>query len=259
MDEKTVHALNAINRSFYDEFASAFSDTRRDPWPGWERLPPLLRRQPEGALHVLDVGCGNGRFGAYLAESLPERRNEIHYTGVDASAALLETVRARRLPFASARTECFDLVTTPISSRLGEQHFSLVAVFGLIHHLPSERRRIELLRSLASHLEKGGLLAFAVWRFEAFERFRAKLRPWSRFDAGSRNPIDESQLEPGDHLLPWGQHGSAVRYCHFVDDAEAERLVQATGLDVAQCYVADGRERCLNRYFLLRSRGGASR
>jgi SAM-dependent methyltransferase len=259
MDEKTVRSLNAINRSFYDDFASAFSETRRDPWPGWERLPGLLGRHGPGPVRILDLGCGNGRLGAYLADALPESRSALDFTGIDASAALLDEVHARRLPIGNVRTECIDLVSTPIAAHLGKRRFALIALFGLIHHLPSERRRRELLASLARHLEPGGILAFAVWRFEAFERFRTKVRPWREFNAGSPDPIDEGQLEPGDHLLPWGAEGSAVRYCHFVDDAEAERLVQATNLQIADRYVADGREGSLNRYFLLRMAGGSSR
>jgi len=258
MDEKTVHSLNEINRSFYDEFASAFSETRRDPWPGWERLPPLLRDRPEGPIRILDVGCGNGRLGAYLSDALPERCGSLHYTGLDSSPALLEDARSRNLPIASVETESFDLVTAPIGAQLGSRRFSLIALFGLIHHLPSERRRADLLRTLASYLEEGGWLVFACWQFEAFERFRSKVRPWSEFNARSADPIDEGQLEAGDHLLPWGPDGKVVRYCHFVDDAEAERLVGATKLDVAHCYAADGREGRLNRYFLLRMRGGRS-
>lgn len=257
MDEKTIHALNAINHSFYDEFASAFSETRRDPWPGWENLLPLLQGRPEGPIRILDLGCGNGRLGAYLSDAMPERRSTLHYTGIDTSPGLLGEVRSRNLPIAGVQTECFDLVTAPVASHLGTRRFALIALFGLIHHLPSEARRAGLLRLLASHLEPDGILAFACWRFEAFERFRAKVRPWSEFNARSPDAIDEGQLEPGDHLLPWGD-GSGVRYCHFVDDSEAERLVQATNLEVARCYGADGREGGLNRYFLLRMGGGSA-
>ena len=96
MDEKTVRALNAINRSFYgashgasdsasdnasddasadasdDGRAGAFSETRRSPWPGWTRLPPLLRAlRPDGELAVLDVGCGTGDLTRALARARP--------------------------------------------------------------------------------------------------------------------------------------------------------------------------------------------
>lgn len=255
MDEKTIRALNAINRSFYREAAAAFSATRRDPWPGWERLPPLIEAHlSERDLQVLDVGCGNGRFAAFLAAALPERCASLRYCGIDASGPLLEAVRARDLPFAEVETRPADVVETPIEDLLGARRFSLIAVFGVLHHVASERRRRRLLQSLAARLEAGGLLALAFWRFEASERFRRKQRPWEEFNTAAREPIDVAELEAGDRLLPWGENGRAVRYCHFADEEETGRLVQATSLCVAATYTADGREGNLNRYFILQAR-----
>ena len=258
MDEKTIRALNAINRSFYRDAAAEFSATRRDPWPGWERLPPLIEEHLPGRdLRVLDVGCGNGRFAAFLAGALPAACASLRYCGIDASPPLLEAVRARHLPFAEVETRLADVVETPIEEPLGARGFSLIAVFGVLHHVASERRRRRLLQSLAGCLEPGGLLALAIWRFEAFERFRGKLRPWEEWNATAPEPIDLAQLEAGDRLLPWGEDGSKVRYCHFADDEETGRLVQATPLSVAATYTSDGREGNLNRYFVLRVRDGS--
>jgi SAM-dependent methyltransferase len=258
MDEKTVRALNAINRCFYRDAAAEFSATRRDPWPGWERLPPLIREHLPGRdLRVLDVGCGNGRFGAFLARALPATRSSLRYCGIDASAPLLSELRARRLPFAEVEARLADVVETPIEEALGARRFSLIAVFGVLHHVASERRRRRLLRSLAGRLEPGGLLALAIWRFEASRRFRGRSRRWEEFNATASESIDLTQLEPGDCLLPWGEGGSDVRYCHFADEEEAGRLVRAASLGVVANYTADGREQNLNRYFVLRMGEGS--
>lgn len=253
MDEKTVRTLNAINRSFYRDAAAEFSATRRDPWPGWERLPPLIERHlPGRELRVLDVGCGNGRFAAFLAGAMPAKRASLRYCGIDASAPLLAALRARQLPFAEVETRLTDAVETPIEGLLGARRFSLIALFGLLHHVASERRRRLLLRSLAGCLEPGGLLALTIWRFEASERALGRSRPWEEFNATAREAIDLAQLEAGDRLLPWGEDGSRVRYCHFADEEETGRLVRAASLRVAATYAADGREGNLNRYFVLR-------
>jgi SAM-dependent methyltransferase len=256
MDEKTVRALNAINRSFYADAASGFSETRRDPWPGWAHLPPLIDAHlPGRTLAVLDVGCGNGRFGAFLADALPLHGPALRYCGVDASEPLLAEVRARALPVSEVETHLVDVVETPLEGPFGARSFSLIAVFGLLHHVPGEERRRRLLRSLAGLLEPGGLLVFAIWRFEAFERFRAKLRPWEEFNTGARESVDLAQLEHGDHLLPWGE-GGRVRYCHFANEEETRRLLAAASLRRLASYDADGREGGLNRYFVLRMREG---
>jgi tRNA (uracil-5-)-methyltransferase TRM9 len=258
MDEKTIRALNAINRSFYRDAAAEFSATRRDPWPGWGRLPPLIEEHLRGRdLRVLDVGCGNGRFAAFLAGALPGACASLRYCGIDASAPLLEAVRARPLPFAEVETRLADVVESPIEEVLAGRRFSLIAVFGVLHHVASEDRRRRLLRSLAGRLEPGGLLALAIWRFEASGRFHGRSRPWTKFNATAREAIDPAQLERGDRLLPWGEDGSRVRYCHFADEEETGRLVQAASLPIAATYTSDGREGNLNRYFVLRMREGA--
>jgi SAM-dependent methyltransferase len=176
----------------------------------------------------------------------------VRYCGIDASAPLLSEVRARRLPFAEVETRLADFVETPIEEPLGSSRFSLIAVFGVLHHVASEVRRRRLLRSLAGRLEPGGLLVLAIWWFEASLRSRGKSRSWEEFNATAADTIDLAQLEAGDRLVPWGEDGSRVRYCHFADEEEAARLVQATSLGIAATYAADGREGNLNRYFVLR-------
>jgi len=256
MDEKTVRALNAINRAFYRDHASEFSVTRQEAWPGWERMAPLLREIPaDRELRVLDVGCGNGRFAAFLARVLPERRDALHYLGIDASEPLLAAAAARELPLAEIATRRADLVDTSLEDLLEERRFSLIALFGVLHHLPGHQHRRALLAGLASRLEPQGLLALAFWRFAEHPRFRGKLRSWKQWNAAAQEPIDLSRLEAGDRLLTWGTGGRAVRYCHFADADETRLLVEATSLEVVASYVDDGRERDLNRYFVLRRRG----
>src|SRR5215470_16260923 len=89
MDEATIRALNAINRRFYETVVADFDSTRQMPWEGWERIVPLL--QSSALLSVLDVGCGNGRFGRFLADRLGKDR--LKYVGLDSSAALLERAK----------------------------------------------------------------------------------------------------------------------------------------------------------------------
>ena len=70
MKDDTARRLLAINRSFYQRHAADFARTRRQAWAGWQRLLPLLR----GRARLLDVGCGNGRFGRFWAGANPPAR-----------------------------------------------------------------------------------------------------------------------------------------------------------------------------------------
>ena len=202
----------------------------------------------ESPLEVLDVGCGNGRFAAFLeARGIPFR-----YLGIDASAPLLEHARARRLPPELATWRCADFLEQPADSSLPARRFGLVVLFGVLHHVPGRDRRLALLRALARRLQPDGLLALTAWQFEAFRRFRDRLLSWQAFNERAPEPVDLAQLERGDHLLPWGR-GHGVRFCHFAHDVEMEGLLKQAGLDPVDRYRDDGRSRDLNRYFVVRA------
>jgi SAM-dependent methyltransferase len=238
MTPETVLALNEINRRFYRTSAEDWNASRDYPWLGWERVVGGL---PEPPRSVLDVGCGNARFGAYLAAWLG---SEFSYLGLDASAELLALARQRDdLPPDTTLIER-DLIVESPAEVLPEGQHSLVAAFGLLHHVPSFERRRELLGQLAEHLEPGGRLAVSVWRFGAFERFRGKQVPFEP-------PIATADLEPGDVLLSFGRKPGAVRYCHFLDDEEIDRLLASLALPCLDRFVADGREAELNDYLVL--------
>ena len=249
MNDRTVRALNAINRRFYCDTADAFDATRADPWPGWTRLLDILApREAEAFRAVLDVGCGNGRFAATLID-VAKRGAPVHYTGVDSSTPLLDRVRARALPFPVDLHHC-DLVEASLDT-LPRGPFSGIALFAVLHHVPSVERRRALLSALGERLTKDGWLAAASWQFEAFARFRDRLMPWETYNQRATVTIDTSQLEPGDHLLPWGD-GEAVRYCHFTNEADTRALLREAGFEPEQTWAADGREGNLNRYVLCR-------
>lgn len=248
MDDATIRRLNQINRRFYRATAGEFDQTRGKPWPGWERLLPHVYPLAAGrALSVLDVGCGNGRFGVFLAGKLARREAghvpPLRYHGLDFDPALLEKARQAlsALPQVEARLERRDIVENPPDSG----QYDLVALFGVLHHVPGFRQRQSLLRALAERVAPGGVLAFACWRFYEYARFRARIVPW---------PDDlTAQVEPGDYLLDWRRGARALRYCHYVDDAEHAALVAATGLHEVETYRADGRSGDANRYSILRA------
>jgi tRNA (cmo5U34)-methyltransferase len=236
VDTTTVRHLNDINRRFYEVTAADFDATRQQPWDGWERLAGIVGagfKPVPTALHVLDAGCGNGRFGVFLAERLG--KDNLRYVGLDSSAALLERARAV-LTGIDAQFEERDLVEQPPDSLLGQ--FGLVALFGVLHHVPGAANRLALARALAHRVAPGGLLAWTEWRFLENPRLVERIVPW---DANL-------QVEAGDYLLDWRRGAQALRYCHAVDDAEHAALIDAAGLRVVDEYRADA----ANLYTVLR-------
>ncbi len=260
MDERTAAALGRLNRAFYERFAEDFSRTRRRPWPGWERLLEAPGAAELAALasrrrRILDAGCGNGRFAAFLEERLG---SDLDYLGVDASPALLGIARERAGDARSTRRFlALDLVADA-GAGLPAGPFDLVAALGLLHHVPGAGRRRALLAALARRLAPGGCLALAFWQFGDRERFRRRIVPWETYNRTAAEPIDPNRLDEHDVLLAWGDAetdplaAGRVRYCHWTTPPEAEALARATALETGARFRADGETGDLNLYYLLR-------
>ena len=237
MNIDTARHLLAINRSFYRQHAADFSRTRRQAWAGWRELLPLLH----GRARLLDVGCGNGRFGRFWAGANPGA--PLHYHALDASLPLLrEAAHAlRAFPMAKTRLEWRDIFNNP--PRHGR--YPLVALLGVLHHIPARARRAALLRALAARLTDDGVLIVTFWRFGEDARIRGRTLSWP--------PRLAEQVETNDFLLPWGDGDTgAIRYCHHFDETEERELIAESGLSLAQSFAADGTSGALNAYRILR-------
>jgi len=279
VDQRTVRALNQINRSFYRRAADEFDASRNHPWPGWWRLlehihsesdgepGPAAGHPPDLPIRVLDVGCGNGRFVAFLADQLTAVGGRLDYTGLDSSSRLLARARERSLPIARCRWIEQDLIETLLDEspsgvfRVGvagepsdRSRYQLIALFGVLHHVPSDALRARLLRRLGEQLAERGVLALTCWQFAAFARFEQKIIGWDDYNRTAAEPVDTSQLEAGDHLLPWSDDAELRRYCHFTDESEIQRLLDRH-FEIVDSFSSDGRTGDLNRYFICRYRG----
>ena len=245
MDRRTQGQLREINRRFYRERAEAFDESRDHPWPGWERVwAHVGGGATDAPLRVLDVGCGNGRFARFLAG---RAAGPVVYTGIDESPPLLAAARDAASGRADLHAELVlaDVLEDP-EAALPAGPFDCIAVFGLLHHVPGRALREALVGALAARLAAGGHLVFTIWRFEDRERFASRIVPWSRAPE-----IDPGALEPGDHLMAFGDTSAPTRYCHHCDDDDLAALERAAGLDLRDRFDADGRSADLNRYVVL--------
>lgn len=239
MDDSTINTLNAINRNFYEVTATEFDQTRGTAWQGWHDLLPYLPEPTDAPLRVLDVGCGNGRFGVFLAENTT---HHIIYHGMDNNQKLLDFAQDTLTQHTQIQTtlEARDIVTTPPAD--GE--YDLVVLFGVIHHVPSYKHRQAFIKTLAERVAENGLLIFAAWRFYEFDRFKKRLTAWDDDLA--------PKVEKHDYLLDWRRGEVALRYCHYVDDSEHQALIDATDLTEITTYRADGFTGTVNQYSVLK-------
>jgi len=253
MDRATQIALNRVNHTFYECIAPEWSQARNAPWPGFARVLAHIETQDEqradapSTLRVLDVGAGDGRFAAYLKDTW---RGSVDYCGVDASSELLAYAQQRQLG-PGWRFVQRDFIELPPSAALPAGPFELVAVFGVLHHVPARAARCELVRELATRVGQAGVLALTFWRMPDDPRFASRVVPWEQYNAAASSPIALQQLEPGDTLLRWGNGSGPPRYCHFPSPAETEALIAATGLQLVERFRADGCGDRLNEYALL--------
>lgn len=239
MNPETVHLLNQLNQEFYQTVASSFDETRAAPWAGWFKLLPFIKdvslNRP--LLRVLDLGCGNGRFGAFLADQLD---CPIAYTGVDSNPLLLkraeELLGSKRLAY---RLEAADLLGTYAPA----EQFEIIVLFGMMHHIPSFERRRKLLEDALGWLAADGLLVVTFWAFFEQERLRQHIVDWNAPEVP--DIYRHLDLEEGDFLLDWRRDVRALRYCHYVNEDEYRRLL--VGMSLAVSFEADGG----NRYVIL--------
>ena len=208
--------LLKLNRQFYLKTQEYFNRSRQSPWPGWQKLLPLLQ-VPN--LKCLDLGCGNGRFGIWLSA---QRR--VDYTGLDDNQYLLERA-ASALP----KAQLFKRDIT--KTWTFKDKFDLVAILGVMHHLP-QSQRLPLLKRAVSYLKPGGILFLSFWEFRRSQETKII-----------------KDLGNNDYILDWHLGVEAERYCHLYSQTEIDALLKPLKLKLLDNYLAD----VSNHYLILKN------
>jgi SAM-dependent methyltransferase len=250
VNSTTSAQLVDLNKQFYQTFAGEFAATRRRLQPGVRRILDGLPLDAPPAAHLqrlLDLGCGSGE----LAGELARRGFCGFYTGLDFSPRLLAEARQNLDPAnpASGRIAFLtaDLSRGDWPALLGDQRYHTILAFAVLHHLPGEALRRQVLSAIKNLFLPGargeGRFIFSVWQFMRSPRLAGRVVPWER--AG----LSPGQVDPGDYLLDWRAGGLGLRYVHLFSEEELHALAAACGFQVTgQGFYSDGKEGNLSLY-----------
>lgn len=258
MRQSTIQTLNQLNQDFYRLTAADFDQTRSQPWSGWGHIDLLHTLPTRSIFHVLDIGCGNGRFAQYLADTYPQQAWE--YVGVDSSAELLA-----KAPFqptttnspepASPSLHPHNIRTTYIQSDLlklihsdqpivKNMQFDIVVCFGVLHHIPGAANRQLLLNWMSRQLSAEGKLWGSAWQFVTNPRLL------NRAQSPTVIGLSTAELEEQDYILDWQRGPAAFRYAHYTSPAELADLINRSGVTMTHTYFADGSDNQQNHFVL---------
>lgn len=239
--------INQINQDFYINTAKSFDRTRQAASPGWKKLIPYLKERP---LSVIDLACGNGRFLEFLNAADITIKS---YEGIDNNKSLLDKAKQKYSTQPHTTFTFIDVLnqTSTISQHLDHQQYTLITLFGIMHHLPSKKVRYELCNQLSNLLDPEGYLIFTTWEYHTDQRFSKKKLPLEIVK--ERYPqLNVDTLDAHDHFLTWQDNLDWIRYMHQYTSTEIISLCHKAGLTIIDSFEADGRSQRLNHYYVCK-------
>jgi tRNA (uracil-5-)-methyltransferase TRM9 len=228
----TISRLLELNRQFYQTFALPFSSTRLRLQPGVRRILDSI----SPSANILDLGCGNGEF----ARQLSERQHKGTCTGLDFSSTLLEQVgqgMQSNFQFFQA-----DLSSGEWDAPLVGKKYDLIVTFAVLHHLPGDELRLQVLHKVRALLSPAGRFIHSEWQFLNSARLKGRIQPWESID------LSASDVDPGDYLLDWRQGGTGLRYVHHFSEAELVQMAGEAGFEIVESFLSDGENSRLGLY-----------
>lgn len=214
---KKEYAAYLINktREDYNLISEQFSSTRQYIW---RDLEPLIDYTKSGD-RVLDLGCGNGRLLKVLKDK------KVEYIGVDNSEKLIE---AARREFPGENFQVADILHLSFP----DNYFDKIYCIAVLHHIPSNEFRLQVLKEIKRVLRPGGLLILTVWNL-----WQRKTSWEAFFKQTFLKIIGLSKLDLRDILVPWKNKEGKIlvqRYYHLFTEKELKKLAQCVGFKIKE-------------------------
>jgi SAM-dependent methyltransferase len=246
-----IDKLINLNQRFYQTFADQFSSTRGQLQPGVKRISQDLA--PD--INILDLGCGNGEF----ILSIMKNHHKGIYVGIDSSLELLKIAASKvhqgdqsthqkykdlisskdkMVTITFEKLKIFlinaDITNENWSRSFPQKSFDLIVAFAVLHHIPGNRIRKQILSNVSKMLAPHGQFILSVWQFLNSSRLKKRIQPWEKIE------LSKSDVDSGDYILDWRHGGYALRYVHQFDPRELEILANKCGFYVKRTFFSDG-------------------
>ena len=218
----------------YEKIAEHFSLKRRFFWPELEKIKNYIKDGDK----VLDWGCGHGRLLLILKDK------KIKYIGADTSFKILEIAKKN---FPGHDFRLFDKLSLPLS----DSFFNVICCIATIHHIPSKRLRLKLLKEFRRTLKKDGVLILTIWYLWIGKRkivfkyiFKWLLSKISR---------KKTELDFKDIFIPWKNNQGKIlahRYLHAFSKRELAKLVEGAGFKIKELKIVERGKKFANIFLV---------
>jgi ubiquinone/menaquinone biosynthesis C-methylase UbiE len=211
---KQDFALKIIEktRKDYDQIASSYHQTKRPAV--WQASQDLFLEYIKKGDTVLDLGCGDGRLAKLIS------LKEVSYFGADFSKKMIEIAQKNYGNFGQFK------VMSSLSLPYPDNCFNLVYAIGMLHHVPSQEFRLQILKEIKRVLKPYGYLIMTNWYL--FKKpFLSKIIKQNFKKIFFLTPYDFNDIP-----ISWkkGQTKTVERYYHAFTQTELFYLIERSRL-----------------------------
>lgn len=204
-------------REVYETIADSWSHLRAKPLPEVIEFSNSIKNQGL----ILDIGCSNCR------NLIPFLEKEFKCVGFDFSKGMIREAKK----FLKKRGfNAYLLVADVLNLPFKEKAFDYIIFTRVLHHLPTKKLRIEVLKEVKKILKDNGKILITVWR-----------RYFPQFLIDFFSSIFEKKFEFGDIYKKWKYHGKTYkRFYHLYNRKEIEEELISSGFKIKKFYCDDG-------------------
>ena len=112
--------------------------------------------------------------------------------------------------------------------------FDLVLMIAVLHHIPSKKLRLQILKNIYSVLKPGGRLVLVNWNLWQISGWKKKFRYW-QYLWNWAEKIKRGVWGVSDAFVPWKPAGLETRrYIHSFGKGELKRLLKRAGFAIEE-------------------------